>query len=134
MKFGAFQVDPRVELAVRVIDAADGNVPIAHVARGVGTSLRTLQMRFLDAVGMTLKTYARVRRLQATIKQLDAGGVTLAVMSLESGFSDQAHATRDVRRIAGMTPGRLRRALAAERDGDRTLALAAAFVRGVRAE
>ena len=131
-RFQTFHTDPRIDAAVHLIDQADGNVAIAQVARAIGSSLRTLQMRFLSAVGVTPKVYARVRRLQATIRQLDDDRGTLAAMSLENGFADQAHATRDIRRIAGMTPGRLRRALAAERNGDRTLALAAAFVRGVK--
>jgi len=46
------------------------------------------------------------------------------------GFADQAHATRALQAFAGLTPARLRRALHAERDGDATLAMAAAFVRG----
>jgi AraC-like DNA-binding protein len=131
-RFRPLPIDTRIEAAVRLIDEADGNLPITRLARVTGSSVRTLQTRFLAAVGITPKQYARVRRLQATIRQLDEDRGTLATMSLESGFADQAHATRDVQRIAGITPGRLRRALAAERDGDRTLSLAAAFVRGVK--
>jgi methylphosphotriester-DNA--protein-cysteine methyltransferase len=96
----------------------------------MGVSLRNLQTRFLAAVGLTVKEYALVQRLQATIKQLDGGGDALADTAVAAGFADQAHATRAVRAFAGFTPARLRKALLAERDGDQTLAMAAAFVRG----
>jgi AraC-like DNA-binding protein len=51
-------------------------------------------------------------------------------VALESGFSDQAHATRELHDVTGLTPARLRRALRGTRDADQTIQLAAAFVRG----
>ncbi|MBI3368547.1 MAG: helix-turn-helix transcriptional regulator [Burkholderiales bacterium] len=123
-------LDARVAAAVDALDAARGQRTITALARELGIALRSLQTAFLAAVGMTAKEYARVQQLQATIRQLDAGADTLADAALAAGFADQAHATRAVRAFAGLTPARLRRALQAERDGDRTLALAAAFVRG----
>jgi AraC-like DNA-binding protein len=123
-------VDAGIAAVVRAIDAACGNLAVRSLAASSGIGLRTLQVRFLRAVGLTLKEYALVQRLQATIRQLDGGEGALAETALDAGFADQAHATRAVRKFAGLTPAKLRRALQAERDGDRTLALAAAFVRG----
>lgn len=123
-------VDARIAAVVTAIDAARGNLPIRPLVAASGFGLRTLQARFLATVGLTLKEYALVQRLQATIRELDGGEGGLAETALAAGFADQAHATRAVRRFAGLTPAKLRLALQAERDGDRTLALAAAFVRG----
>lgn len=124
------EVDVRVAAAVAALDGACGNLPIRALAKTVAMSLRSLQTRFLAAVGLTVKEYALVQRLQATIRRLDAGMGALAQTAVEAGFSDQAHATRAVRDFAGLTPARLRNALLAQRDGDQTLAMAAAFVRG----
>lgn len=123
-------VDARIAAAAAALDQADGQLAIGQLALQLGMGLRSLQTAFLAAVGLTAKEYARVRQLQATIRQLDADDAALADTALAAGFADQAHATRAVRAFAGLTPARLRRALQAERDGDRTLALAAAFVRG----
>ena len=92
--------------------------------------LRTFQIRFLECVGLRPKEFARILRLQATLRGLDRGEESLAQLALGSGFSDQAHATRELHHLTGVTPARLRRALRGDRDADQTIQLAAAFVRG----
>ena len=126
----ARSVDARIASAVAVLDRASGNLTLRALAVTVGMGVRSLQGRFLAAVGLTVKEYALVQRLQATIRQLDAGSSALAETAIEMGFADQAHATRALRAFAGLTPARLRDALLAQRNGDQTLAMAAAFVRG----
>ena len=125
-----FVPDPLVERAIEALDARDGDLRIAALARGLGTSLRTLQARFVDAVGLTPKEYARVRRLQALLRTLDGERDSIADAAARHGYSDQAHATRDLSRWTGTTPARLVRALRGDPDGEEALRLAAAFVRG----
>ncbi len=125
-----FDPDPLVERAVEALDAQDGDVRITALAGQLGTGLRTLQARFLDAVGLTPKEYARVRRLQALLRTLDGERDSIADAAARHGYSDQAHATRDLARWTGTTPARLVRALRGDPDGEETLRLAAAFVRG----
>lgn len=129
-RIGAVPLDPRIEQAVAVLDNAEGGITVAALAARMSMSLRSLQTRFLADVGLKVKEYARVQRLQATLRQLDAVAEPIAQLAVASGFSDQAHATRELQKLTGLTPARLRRALHAERDGDETLRLAAAFVRG----
>lgn len=116
--------------AVEQLDAHAGNLRIDALAQACGVPLRTLQAQFLRWVGLSAKEYARLLRLQATLRALDAGTDNLATLSIDHGFSDQAHATRELRRITGLPPARLLRALRANREGDTAIALAAAFVRG----
>jgi len=123
-------MDTLVEAALAELDRADGDVVITALAVRLGTSVRSLQSRFLRSVGLTAKEYARVRRLQATIIELDKGNDSLAMLAADVGFADQAHATRELQRLTGLTPAKLRNALRAEREGDATLRMAAAFVRG----
>jgi len=123
-------LDGRVQAACAELDAAEGAIAIDDLARRLHMSVRNLQICFLRDVGITPKEYARIRRLNATVRQLDAGAATLSEVAQVSGYADQAHATRELRRAVGLTPARLRRALRAERDGESTLRMAAAFVRG----
>lgn len=125
-----FAPDLLVEGAVESLDAADGDLRIATLGKELGCSLRTLQARFLAAVGMTPKEYARVRRLQALLRTLDSERSAIADAAARHGFNDQAHATHDLLRWTGTTPARLVRALRADPDGGDALRLAAAFVRG----
>lgn len=125
-----FAPDPLVERAVDLLDGAEGDMRIADLAKHLGVGLRTLQARFLEHVGMRPKEYARVRRLQALLRTLDAERTDIADAAARHGYSDQAHATHDLQRWTGTTPARLVRALRGDPDGADALRLAAAFVRG----
>jgi AraC-like DNA-binding protein len=126
----AFGTDDPVERAAAIIDARQGDVRIAELAQLTGLGLRTLQQRFLALVGVTCKEYARIRRLHALVRTLDAGELALADAAAQHGYSDQAHATHELVRFTGTTPARLVRALGADRGSDAALQLALAFVRG----
>ncbi len=123
-------VDPAIARVVERIDQAAGQVAIVELAEIAGLGTRSLQARFLAAVGLTAKAYARIRRLQATIDALDESEDALASVAADRGFADQAHATREVAHITGLPPARLRTALREARDDEGTVRLAAAFVRG----
>lgn len=126
----AFVPDVLAERAIEALDRADGDMRVVDLAQQLGVGMRTLQTRFLDAVGITPKEYARVRRLQALLRTLDAEREALADAAARHGYSDQAHATRDLFRFTGTTPARLVRALRGDPEGEDALRLAAAFVRG----
>ena len=130
VRFRTMRLDSLIEAGVAALDASDGRTTVQALARQLGMGVRSFQTRFLSSVGLPPKEYARVRRLQATIRQLDATPASLADVAVKVGFADQAHATRELRNLTGLTPARLRRALVAAREGDATLRMAAAFVRG----
>ncbi|RDZ27177.1 helix-turn-helix domain-containing protein [Lysobacter silvisoli] len=122
--------DRAIEHAVDLLDRQDGDLRIADLAAAVGLSLRSLQSRFLAAVGMSAKEYARVRRLQGLLRVLDEERAAIADAAARLGYTDQAHATHDLGRWTGTTPARLVSALRGDREGVDALRLAAAFVRG----
>jgi AraC-like DNA-binding protein len=128
----AFEPDVRMENAAERLESSAGRARIDAVARSAGLSARGFQIRFRQCVGTTPKEFARLVRLQATLRALD-GTVSLSELAADRGFADQAHATRELRRITGLTPAKLRAALNLDRDGDSAVRLAAAFVRGYSA-
>ena len=123
-------VDTRVGDAVRSLELDGGRSRIDALARQAALSRRGFQIRFRAAVGLTPKEFARLTRLQATLRALDRDDSTVASVASDRGFADQAHATRELRRVTGQTPARLRAALRRDREGDATVRMAAAFVRG----
>lgn len=131
LRCAGFVPDPLVENAVDMLDALDGDLRIADLAKRLHVAMRTLQARFLESVGMTPKEYARVRRLQALLRTLDAERSAIADAAARHGYSDQAHATHDLQRWTGTTPARLVRALRGDSGSEDALRLAVAFVRGV---
>jgi transcriptional regulator GlxA family with amidase domain len=96
-------------------------------------SLRNFQIRFGGQVGVTPKEFARLIRLQATLRAIDAGNSNISEVAADGGFADQSHATRELRRVTGLAPAKLRAALRRNREGDAAVRLAAAFVRGFAA-
>jgi len=95
--------DPLVRAAARLLAAPGATVD--GVARTVALSERQLQRRFREHVGYGPKTLQRILRFQ---RLLAIAGEGLARAALESGYADQAHLSREVRRLAGVTPVRLR--------------------------
>jgi AraC-like DNA-binding protein len=126
---GAHHLDSKIESAVSRIIESDGRARIDTIARAAALGVRSLQTRFLAQVGLAPKEFARLLRLQATLRALD-GDSALADVATDIGFSDQAHATREVKRVTGLTLSRLREGLKRDRDDEETIRIAAAFVRG----
>jgi AraC-like DNA-binding protein len=99
------QVDSKVAAAARFIDNAGGRAKIEEVALAVGLSERQLQRRFNQAVGLTPKQFARVRRLRSTtVAMLDTELTGWAGLAAEAGYTDQSHLTHEFNALTGHLP------------------------------
>jgi transcriptional regulator GlxA family with amidase domain len=78
-------------------------------------SERQLLRRFDAAVGYGPKTLHRVMRFCRVVDAMYAGRgcVDLAAVACQTGYADQAHLTREVTKMAGVTPAALARRWAA---------------------
>jgi AraC-like DNA-binding protein len=72
-------------------------------------SLRSAQRHFLHATGMTHATLRQIERARYATNLLRRG-VSIADTVHEAGFFDQAHLTRSLRHLMGLTPARIVRA------------------------
>jgi AraC-like DNA-binding protein len=68
---------------------------------------RSLQRACLRWLGLTPKTYLRIERAWAARRAIGSGH-PLAAVAADLGYSDQPHLTRELRRLLGSTPGKLR--------------------------
>jgi AraC-like DNA-binding protein len=76
---------------------------VVETARRAGFSERQLYRRCLSAFGYGPKTLARVLRLIRALA-LARSGLSLVDVGVRAGYSDQAHLSRDVRALTGVSP------------------------------
>lgn len=96
---------PRAVQALGHLQATAGQVRMAALARSMGVSERTLHRDILDEAGVPPKLLARVLRFQRAVSLMRAReGADLCDVALECGYADQAHLSRDVRELAGVSP------------------------------
>jgi AraC-like DNA-binding protein len=97
----------RVQEAVALL-ARGGDVhTIAHT---LGLSERSLHRDLVRWSGLAPKTLARILRMQRCLAALRAGRMPLALLALRLGYADQAHMTRELKALAGVTPREIVRA------------------------
>jgi AraC-like DNA-binding protein len=95
---------PVVPFALAELSRSD--VAVRTLAEHAGLSHRRLVEVFRAEVGMTPKTFSRVRRFERTLAR--ARGSTAAPdwasLALECGYFDQSHMIRDFVALSGLTP------------------------------
>ncbi|MDN3353014.1 helix-turn-helix domain-containing protein [Actinomadura sp. DC4] len=105
----AGEPDPLVsEAVVRLMPASGGGT--AALPELLSISERQLRRRCRAAVGVGPKELQRILRFQGFIARVQASvdersDVDLARWAIEAGYHDQAHLSRECRRLAGATPG-----------------------------
>ncbi len=85
-------------------------VSVRDAAQQAGLSERHLARRFIERVGVSPRTFTRVRRLQRAAFELQRGAKPAQVAALV-GYADQPHFTREASALAGTTPTALFREL-----------------------
>jgi AraC-like DNA-binding protein len=82
---------------------------VSDVQRDTGFSPKHFISLFRASVGVTPKHYYRIQRFNQITRCLASGGpVKLADIADLSGYSDQAHMTREFREFSGVTPSQYR--------------------------
>jgi AraC-like DNA-binding protein len=100
--------DPQIAFLRRA--AGDNCMPaglrLDRLAARLGLSERTLHRRCVDTFGYGFKTLDRVLRFQRFFRSAARPeNHNLADMAASAGYADQAHMTREVQRMSGVTAG-----------------------------
>jgi AraC-like DNA-binding protein len=77
---------------------------VAEVNRRTGFSPKRLLALFREHVGLSPKTFWRVRRFRAALRDLDQGALRGAELAADHGYFDQAHFLREFRSLSGSSP------------------------------
>ena len=97
--------------AWQLLALSGGQAPVAAVADRVGVTARHLTTLFHREVGRSPKTVAMLMRFERATTTIAnsvrrCGAADLAVVAARTGYSDQAHLTREFARFAGAPPRR----------------------------
>lgn len=98
--------DPAITYSVQLIEQSAGAVRMDELTAAINMSVRHFDRRFLTAVGLQPKAFARIVRFQAVLGAYRAQDYPRwAELALQCGFYDQAHLSREFRQFAGEPPG-----------------------------
>ena len=77
---------------------------VGELERELAMSRQHLARLFHVGVGVAPKVFARVMRLQRTLRSFPTTAGSLAEIALANGYFDQAHLCREFRTLAGLSP------------------------------
>jgi len=86
----------------------DPGIRLADWADATGLHPASLSRGFAQTFGTTPAAYRLAQRTRRAIAAVTNSRAPLSQIAFDCGFADQAHMTRSVARIAGVTPGALR--------------------------
>ncbi len=96
---------PAIVFARSHICRAPHVATIAGVVDRIGLSQRRFIELFRDQIGLSPKSFCRVRRFQRVLQTVHRSkAVDWAQVALDGGYYDQAHFIHDFQAFAGMTP------------------------------
>ncbi len=87
-----------------------GLLRTSELAERLGVGVRRIERLAQAHLGVTPAALIRRRRIQEAAERLrEQPAIDLARLAAETGYTDQAHLTRDFARVLGVTPGSYRR-------------------------
>ena len=85
--------------------AANGAIPVSQVAAAAHATVRTLERKFKESSGYTVKDVSGLMRFEQARNHLWLyPNSNLAGLAHELGYTDQAHLSREFKRYSGTTP------------------------------
>jgi AraC-like DNA-binding protein len=105
---------PDMGFAFNTLKTESAGPGMAVILDRLDVSPRTLRRRCQEAFGYGPKTLDRILRFQRFLKRArQSAEPRLADLAFEAGYADQAHLTREVRRLSGLSPATVLRQLSA---------------------
>jgi AraC-like DNA-binding protein len=90
--------------AVRRITLVKGASNLVALAHELGLSLRQLERRFHETVGLPPKLFCRIQRFNNVFRVLGHDSWNWVETAIDCGYYDQSHLIRDCKNLSGNTP------------------------------
>ncbi|MCS4300731.1 AraC family transcriptional regulator [Chryseobacterium sp. BIGb0232] len=98
-------VDSMLFKAGEALKKANGSIPVNQIAASAHTTVRTLERKFKQSSGHTVKDVSGLMRFEQVRNHLwlypDSN---IAGLARELGYTDQSHLSREFKRYTGITP------------------------------
>ena len=95
---------------------AKGSIRVNRVAEAAHATVRTLERKFKQSSGHTVKDVAALMRFEQARNRLWLHpAASLAALAYELGYTDQSHLSREFRRYSGTTPAAFARKVKREK-------------------
>lgn len=98
---------PLVDELMNSIRQHNGNMSVCDFAHKAGVSVKTLERKFKEKIGLPPKRYAGMYRFHQSVLSIDGPAGKLSDVAYDNGYFDQMHFIREVRRYAQCTPGEI---------------------------
>lgn len=95
--------DFKFDFLTRQIQLEKGDVRIKNLAKEAKVSVKTIERRFLQYLGISPKQYCRLIRFCHIVKQVSRSGLFAA--EYYDSFYDQNHFIKELKHFTGLTPG-----------------------------
>jgi AraC-like DNA-binding protein len=95
---------------VDIVEAQRNNINLGEIAQSLGMSLKTLERRCLEVIGITPKSYIRLVRYNHALETVrtDKSGRNWIDIATECGYYDQSHFIREFKQLTGDSPEKYR--------------------------
>jgi AraC-like DNA-binding protein len=98
-------VDSMLFKAGVAMRAANGTMPVSEVAAASHATVRTLERKFKQSSGHTVKDVSALMRFEQVRNQLWLNpDINLAGLAHDLGYTDQPHLSKEFKRYSGSTP------------------------------
>ncbi|HBH0146025.1 TPA: helix-turn-helix transcriptional regulator [Clostridioides difficile] len=95
-------------LAIQLIIQNSGNISSQEISKKVFYSSRHLNRLFNQYLGLSMKSFSRLVRINKSIKLLNNNKTSLMSLCNELGFYDIPHFIKDFKIVCGITPQKYR--------------------------
>ena len=103
--------NPRPDLLDHIVgrmDKTNGMIRVSQLCKIYNITPRSLERHFMDEIGIPAKELLQIFRINRAIRMLaEEPNANLAGLSYLSGYFDQSHYIRDIKKITGISPGQL---------------------------
>jgi AraC family transcriptional regulator len=83
----------------------DSDLSLLEIARASEVSVSHLKALFKESTGMAVHRFVIQSRVETALELLLNGRLSIAEVAARTGFSDQSHLSRCMRRVLGVSPG-----------------------------